>query len=124
MAEFKELQEELEELCGFQCDCFPTTQAGIGKLYIPAHTLACRYKYSMYWLSGSAMTKGEAAERIWSVLNHLSLRTREMNTGHQHNVINEYHNNQNLHQTHQLGKLISYATLCNADWGCLSSGVD
>ncbi|PSR90758.1 hypothetical protein PHLCEN_2v4818 [Hermanssonia centrifuga] len=104
MAEFQELQEELEELRGFRCDCFPTTQAGIGKLHIPAHTLACRYKYSMHWLPGSAMTDGEAAERIWSVLNHLSLRTREMNAGHRHDVINEYHNDQNLRRTHQLAR--------------------
>ena len=82
----------------------PLTVAGVGKFHLPGHKSSCRYKYSFNFLPGSGMTDGEAAERIWAVLNFLGLRTREMNPGHRHDVMNQFYSYMNVNRVHGLGK--------------------
>ncbi|KAF7799991.1 hypothetical protein EIP86_011234, partial [Pleurotus ostreatoroseus] len=48
------------------------------------------------------MTDGEAVERIWSALNGISLRTREMASGHRHDTINDFHDYKNVERTNGL----------------------
>ncbi|KAI1785592.1 hypothetical protein LXA43DRAFT_899410 [Ganoderma leucocontextum] len=81
---------------------FPWTMVGIGKFHVAAHQESCRSKYSYYYLPGSAMTDGEAPERIWSTLNNLSLRTKEMSSGHRHDVINDYYGDMNTRRLHNM----------------------
>ncbi|KAJ3557540.1 hypothetical protein NM688_g1418 [Phlebia brevispora] len=75
--------------------------AGIGKFHLPAHAPQCRYKYSFRYLRGVGMTDGEAVERVWSGLNGISLRTREMASGHRHDTINDFHEYKNTERTHR-----------------------
>ncbi|KAI1785585.1 hypothetical protein LXA43DRAFT_899423 [Ganoderma leucocontextum] len=81
---------------------FPWTMVGIGKFHVAAHQESCRSRYSYYYLPGSAMTDGKAPKRIWSTLNHLSLRTKEMSSGHRHDVINDYHADMNTRRLHNM----------------------
>lgn len=83
----------------------PPTTSGIGKLHAPGHIGECSYKFSMHWLPGAAMTDGESAERIWADLNGIAARTREMASGHRHDVINYHHNDVNSRRTHKIGML-------------------
>ena len=76
--------------------------SGVGKFHIPAHKVACRYEYSFNYLPGVGMTDGEAVERIWSSLNSISLRTREMASGHRHDTINDFHDYKNVDRTNRL----------------------
>ncbi|CAG8651510.1 606_t:CDS:10, partial [Acaulospora colombiana] len=50
------------------CDiCF-----AIPKFHCPAHKDSCRVKFSLNYLKGVGRTDGEAIERLWATLNHLS----------------------------------------------------
>ena len=54
------------------------------------------------------MTDGEAAERIWSILNVLAARTREMSPGHRHDVINHFYNDMNLRRLQGIGETLVF----------------
>lgn len=84
---------------------FPPTTAAVGKFHAPAHEQKCRYKFSFNWLPGVGMTDGEAPERIWSTLNAIASRTKEMSGGHRHDVINDFHSDMNARRVHSIGKL-------------------
>lgn len=81
---------------------FPWTIAGVGKFHLAGHRADCRYRWSFNFLPYSAMMDGEAPERIWSVTNPLSNRTREMNPGHRHDIMNEFYSDQNVRRTHNI----------------------
>ncbi|KIP01467.1 hypothetical protein PHLGIDRAFT_123325 [Phlebiopsis gigantea 11061_1 CR5-6] len=81
---------------------FPWTVAGVGKFHLAGHRADCRYRWSFNFLPYSAMLDGEAPERIWSVTNPLSNRTREMNPGHRHDIMNEFYSDQNIRRTHNM----------------------
>lgn len=82
----------------------PWTIAAVGKFHLPAHMAECRYKWSFHWLPGSAMTDGEAPERIWAQLNAIGKSTREMMPGHRHDAINDHHSDMNARKVHGIGK--------------------
>ena len=81
---------------------FPWTVAGVGKFHLAGHRADCRYRWSFNFLPYSAMVDGEAPERIWSITNPLSNRTREMNPGHRHDVMNQFYSDQNIRRTHTM----------------------
>ncbi len=83
---------------------FPTTRMGVGKFHLPAHNAACRYKFAFQYLPGVGQTDGEALERIWSILNLLAARTREMAEGHRHDVINYFYGEMNTLRTLKIGE--------------------
>ncbi|KAM5532217.1 hypothetical protein V8D89_014117 [Ganoderma adspersum] len=91
-----ELQEQFPTLSTCQILFFPYTLPGIGKFHAPAHTSSCRTAYSYNFLPGVGMMDREALERIWSIFNSLTLRTKEISSGHCHDVINDFHSNMNV----------------------------
>ena len=97
-----EINEKFHDLPTIQADYFPWTMVGIGKFHVAAHQESCRSKYSYYYLPGSGMTDGEAPERIWSSLNNLSMRTKEMSSGHRHDIINDYYADMNIRRVHNM----------------------
>ncbi len=101
-----QIQKNFPTLSSIQLTRFPWTLPGIGKFHAPAHTATCRCKYSFNYLPGVGMTDGEAAERIWAILNNLSSRTKEMSSGHRHDVINDFHSDMNIRRVHGLRKLL------------------
>lgn len=90
---------------------FPTTICAVGKFHLPAHIASCRYKYSYNFLPGAAMTDGEGCERKWSQSSGLSLRTKEMTTGHAHDVKNDVENDLNVRRTNNMGTCFPNAYL-------------
>ena len=98
----KDWRKMFPTLKGFQIKYFPYTLAGIGKFHAPAHTASCRTAYSYNFLPGVGMTDGEALERIWSVFNALATRTKEMSSGHRHDVINDFHSDMNVRRVHAM----------------------
>ncbi len=109
MQAFRELTMPFSSIPSFSLreKYFPYTLAGVGKFHIPAHNASCRYKFSFHFLPGVGMTDGEAPERIWATLNALGLRTREMSSGHRHDVINNFHTDMNIKRTHDMCKSLS-----------------
>ncbi|KAI0730475.1 hypothetical protein C8Q76DRAFT_613044 [Earliella scabrosa] len=100
------LQRDFPHLSSIQLSRMPWTIPAIGKFHAPAHTVTCRCKYSYNYLPGVGMTDGEAAERIWAVLNNLAARTKEMSSGHRHDVINDFHSDMNVRRVHGLPDLL------------------
>lgn len=92
----------------------------VPKFHLIGHQLKCRYKFSFNWLPGVGMTDGEAPERIWSSLNALGQRTREMSPGHRHDVINEFCSDMNWRRTQKLGEFIPAHTTHVAEHGASS----
>ncbi|KAI1785018.1 hypothetical protein LXA43DRAFT_976457 [Ganoderma leucocontextum] len=97
-----DINEKFHDLSTIQADYFPWTMVGIGKFHVAAHQESCRSKYSYYYLPGSGMTDGEAPERIWASLNNLSMRTKEMSSGHRHDIINDYYGDMNVRRVHNM----------------------
>ncbi|PIL28222.1 hypothetical protein GSI_09634 [Ganoderma sinense ZZ0214-1] len=106
-ARIKELQEQFPSLSTFRILFFPYTLPAIGKFHAPAHTSSCRTAYSYNFLPGVGMTDGEALERIWSVFNALASRTKEMSSGHRHDVINDFHSDMNVRRVHAMPTTLS-----------------
>ncbi|KAI0043375.1 hypothetical protein FA95DRAFT_1498735 [Auriscalpium vulgare] len=86
---------------------FPLTLAAVGKFHLPAHCEACRIFFSFHFLPWCAMTDGEAAERIWAILNSIGNATREMTPGHRHDFINALLSDLNARRVHGIGKYLS-----------------
>lgn len=103
MSILRSVLEELDTVLKLEGD-FPTTVGGVGKFHLAGHKALCAHLWSFNLLPGSAMTDGEAAERIWSAVNPLGNRTREMNPGHRHDVMNEFYSDQNVRRVHGMGK--------------------
>ena len=80
----------------------------VAKLHAPAHKRECRYTFSLDYLEGTGRTDGEAVERTWSEQNGLALRTREMNEGHRHDTINDFHGHGNDRRTTTIGACIVF----------------
>ncbi|KAH9911315.1 hypothetical protein B0H21DRAFT_704746, partial [Amylocystis lapponica] len=66
------------------------------------HEKDCRNRFSFYILPGVGMTDGEAPERIWATLNAIASRTKEMSSGHRHDVINDFHSDMNARRVHSI----------------------
>ncbi|RPD55070.1 hypothetical protein L227DRAFT_475895, partial [Lentinus tigrinus ALCF2SS1-6] len=101
-----DMQANFPNLLSIRIDYMPYTLPAIGKFHAPAHTASCRCKYSYNYLPGVGMTDGEAAERIWAILNLLAARTREMSPGHRHDAINHFYNDMNIRRLQGLAALL------------------
>lgn len=103
----QDIQERFPHLSSIRALYFPWTLPAIGKFHAPAHTSSCRCKYSYNYLPGVGMTDGEAAERIWAILNHLASRTKEMSPGHRHDVMNDFYSDMNVRRLHGIGETVA-----------------
>lgn len=62
----------------------------IPKGHIVGHKENCFYQHSLNFTKGCGRTDGEACERNWALLNPLSMSTREMNSAHRHEVLEDH----------------------------------
>ena len=105
----KELQSRYGHLKSIPTDDFVfELLSPVGKFHLSAHTLTCRFKFSYYYLRGVGMTDGEALERIWSILNSLAARTKEMTPGHRHDILNDFLGDMNVRKLHSIGQSTAY----------------
>ncbi|TFK79239.1 hypothetical protein K466DRAFT_505889, partial [Polyporus arcularius HHB13444] len=102
----QDIQKRFPHLSTIRVKLFPWTLPAIGKFHAPAHTASCRCKYSYNYLPGVGMTDGEAAERIWAILNNLASRTKEMSPGHRHDIMNDFYSDMNVRRLHAIGDLL------------------
>ena len=81
----------------------PFTIHAIGKCHLYAHKDSCRGAYSFNYIPGSGRTDGEESERGWSTRNGLAASTREMSSGHRHDVLNDHSSDINFRKMHAIG---------------------
>lgn len=86
----------------------------IPKMHLIGHCDDCKYLYSFSYTWGSGRTDGEAPERNWALLNPLSMATREMNSAHRHEVLEDHMREINFKKLMSLRKyFVIYSTgLC------------
>lgn len=90
----------LDDLSTIATTDLPETRSPVPNFHLYGHGPQCRPFFSANFIDGCAMTDFEGQERIWSVLNALGNRTREMTSGHRHDVINDHHSDQNVRRVH------------------------
>jgi hypothetical protein len=73
-------------------------------VHLRDHQEDCEYMYGSYYLTGGSRFYGEQAESIWAEFNQLGSRTRQMSSGHRHDVINEHLDDWNWRKICGLGK--------------------
>ncbi|VDC01547.1 unnamed protein product [Peniophora sp. CBMAI 1063] len=61
----------------------------VPKFHLYAHKAYCQLRYALGWLFGSAITDGEAPERVWSALNAAVSSLREMGPGGYHDTMDD-----------------------------------
>ncbi|CAG7853236.1 SubName: Full=Uncharacterized protein {ECO:0000313/EMBL:CCA75643.1} [Serendipita indica DSM 11827] len=77
------------------------------KFHLPAHKEECRYRYSLNYCKKVGRTDGEAIERLWSALNHLSGSTSRMTPGGRMDNLNFHLNYWNWRKTCKMGTTLS-----------------
>ena len=81
-------------------------QGAIPKMHVKNHIEACQLLWAFNYLKGSGETCGELIETGWSEGNQVAGSTKEMNDGHRHDMLDEYHGYWNWSKMHRLGKRI------------------
>ena len=76
----------------------------IPKFHLPVHKEDCRFNYSFNFTKNVGRTDGEAIERLWSNLNHLSGSTMKMTRGSRMDALNFHLNDWNWKKTCKMGK--------------------
>lgn len=87
------------------------TRFAIPVVHLRDHQDACEYIYGSYYLKGAGHFYGEQAESIWAEFNQLGARTRQMNSGHRHDIINEHIADWNWRKLTNLGRPMCLSTL-------------
>jgi len=81
-------------------------QGAIPKMHIKNHIEACQLLWAFNYLGYTGETCGELIETCWSEGNQAAGSTKEMNDGHRHDMLDEYHGYWNWTKTHRLGMQI------------------
>ncbi|CCA75643.1 hypothetical protein PIIN_09634 [Serendipita indica DSM 11827] len=79
----------------------------VPKFHLPAHKEECRYRYSLNYCKKVGRTDGEAIERLWSALNHLSGSTSRMTPGGRMDNLNFHLNYWNWRKTCKMGERVT-----------------
>ncbi|KAI0050260.1 hypothetical protein FA95DRAFT_1454082, partial [Auriscalpium vulgare] len=103
----KWMRENTADLGSIQKYRIPLTLAAVGKFHLPAHCASCRIFFSFHFLPWCAMTDGEAAERLWAILNSIGNATREMTPGNRHDFINAMLSDLNARRVHGIAKYLA-----------------
>lgn len=67
----------------------------IPALHIQNHKDYCMYRFGSAYLRWLGHFYGETAEHYWAELNQVGTHTRQMNSGHRHDTINDHHGDWN-----------------------------
>lgn len=82
----------------------PEIRGGVGKLHVNMHNIQCRRRYTLNFLPSTCMDDGETCERLWTFINALALRAKEMTAGHRHDFLNDIISAHNVRQMHHMSE--------------------
>ena len=68
----------------------------VGKLHLRGHKEDCQYRFSLNYSDCCARTAGEAIEGSWRESKQAGASTQEMNPGHRHDTLTDFHNDWNF----------------------------
>jgi hypothetical protein len=79
---------------------------GIPKFHLHGHGPDCQTRYSFNFMVGAGRTCGETVETEWSVINIVSLSTREMSYAARHETLNDHWGHWNWRKVVDLGTFV------------------
>lgn len=79
----------------------------IPSMHVSNHVEKCQYLYSFRYTKHSGTTYGEQIESSWAEGNQAGGSTKEMNDGHRHDALDEFHNYWNWTKLHKLCEYFS-----------------
>ncbi|TDL17558.1 hypothetical protein BD410DRAFT_843487 [Rickenella mellea] len=85
----------------------------VPKLHLQGHKDDCQYRYSLNYTPGVGRTHGEGIESGWAESNQAGGSTKEMNHGHWHDTLNDFHGDWNWVKMQNIGSTL-YRMLTNA----------
>ena len=83
----------------------PIFRRCVPKYHLIGHKEACRWYHSFWYMPGVGVTDGEAPERRWASSNAIARSTREMSSGHCHDVSNLHSGDYNIQKTFNMGEI-------------------
>lgn len=75
----------------------------VPKKHLDGHKVDCRYRFSLNYTEGVGRGHGEGIEASWAESKQSGGSTRQMNHGHRHDTINDFHNYWNWNKLRGLG---------------------
>jgi hypothetical protein len=81
-------------------------RGAIPKMHIKNHIEACQLLWAFNYLVGSGETYGEKIESSWGEGNQAAGTTKEMNDGHRHDALDDFHGYWNWCKLHKLCEFI------------------
>ena len=102
----KNLKERFTKHFPHAAKILDNIRGAIPKMHVKNHIEACQLLWAFNYLEYSGETCGELIETGWSEGNQVAGSTKEMNDGHRHDILDEYHSYWNWTKLHRLGKWI------------------
>lgn len=78
--------------------------AYVPSMHLLAHKENCQFRYALAYAEGVGRTHGETVEHPWSEGNQAGGSTQEMNAGHRHDTLDEFHGFWNWMKIQKMGK--------------------
>lgn len=75
---------------------------GVGKMHIQGHKDNCMYRFSLNYMQCCRRTPGEMVETCWVEGNQTGASTREMNAGHRHDMLDDFHGDWNWRKVQKM----------------------
>ena len=79
-------------------------------MHVKNHIEACQLLWAFNYIDFSGETYGEKIESSWSEGNQAAGSTKEMNDGHRHDALDDYHGYWNWCKLYKLGEYSSPST--------------
>jgi hypothetical protein len=105
---FKNLKRRFSKCLPDAAKLLDKIRGAIPKMHIKNHVEACQLLWGFNYLEYSGETCGELIETGWSEGNQAAGSTKEMNDGHRHDMLDDYHGYWNWTKLHRLGMWLIY----------------
>ena len=91
----------------------PLFRRCVPKYHLIGHKEGCHWYHSFWFMPGVGVTDGEAPKRRWASSNAIARSTREMSSGHRHDISNLHSGDYNIQKTFNMGTSFLYKSKLN-----------
>jgi hypothetical protein len=95
----KRFQENIPDLA----DLIDLIHLLVPKKHLDGHKDHCKYRFSLNYTDGVGRGHGEGIEQSWSESKQSGESTRQMNHGHRHDTLTDFHNYWNWNKLRSQG---------------------
>ncbi|KAF7973122.1 hypothetical protein HWV62_16156 [Athelia sp. TMB] len=92
----------------------------VGKMHLRGHKEDCQYRFSLNYTDCCARTAGEAIEGSWRESKQAGASTQEMNPGHRHDTLTDFHNDWNFKKVQGLRLSRRHGQILVTKWSSMN----